>query len=119
MSRPSPDSGPPFLALPSLSPASLAAEQRALPQLRQLRLWNFGVYRGSHNPGCTPSEGGLRLEGLLDLAPSLTLLELGRCGVAACAPDTLERLIGLQVCVWGEDGQGRAEERGGGRKQEW
>lgn len=38
-----------------------------------------------------------------------------RCGVAPCAPDTLERLIGLQV--WGERMiNGRAEERGGGRE---
>ena len=55
------------------------------------------------------------MEGLLDLTPSLTLLELGRCGVAPCAPDTLERLIGLQVCA----GRRWAGESGGeGGRQE-
>ena len=63
--------------------------------MRELKLWGFGA-NGSH-PTLDEVEAGLDISALPQLAPTLRVLELVRCGIAPCAPSVLESLVGLQV----------------------
>ena len=63
--------------------------------MRELRLWGFGA-NGSH-PTLDEAQAGLDISALPQLAPTLRVLELVRCGIAPCAPGVLESLVGLQV----------------------